>query len=315
LTRDGKDPEAIKEMKEALAIAGADGDEESEVEILVALALSVGRFGFRRGSVDRQHYFRQAERKVGKLKSNAAKVIYLRARAAALEEARDLIGAEEAYRGALECCRTETDDEKGNLARQGCVVRSSFVHFLCNGKRIDEARPLLAESEGYAREHKEVEEGELLKAALEAGIHFSLEAGTEDGAVERITELEQAASTSRLADRIGADLMNIANRASHRNAHRTALVAAEVSVRLGRRCVDHAPRFLIGALYTEAMVIFQAGDDNAALKKAEAILDLCNGAEEAIIKQATQHLIAEIKRRSGDSQAAVDLARRALSAA
>ncbi|MCI0350993.1 MAG: hypothetical protein L0Z53_16325, partial [Acidobacteriales bacterium] len=315
LTRDGKGSEGIKEMKEALAIARADGNEEEEVEILVALALSIGRRGPGRLSGDRQHYFRQAEQKVGKLKSNAAKAIYFRARAAALEEARDLVGAEEAYRAALECCRTETDDEKNNLAKQGCVVRSSFVHFLCNEKRIDEARPLLAESEGYAREHKEAEEGELLQAALEAGIHFSLDAGTENGAVQRITELEQAASTLRVADRIGRALINIANRASHRDAHQVALVAAEASVRLGRRCVDHSSSFLAAALYTEAMVILKAGDDDAALKKAEAILDLCNSAEEAIIKQATQHLIAEIKRCSGDSQAAVDLARLALNAA
>ncbi len=314
LVRDRKSSEGVKEMKEALVIARADGNDEEEVEILVALALSVDP-GTRRRSGDRQYYFQEAEKKVDKLKSNAAKAIYFRARAAALDEARDLAGAEEAYRAALECCCTETDDEQASLAAQGCVVRSSLVHFLCNEKRLDEARPLLAECEAYAREHKEAEEGELLQAALEAGIHFSLEAGTEDGAIQRIAELEMSASTSRLADRIGGDLINVANRASHRDAHRTALAAAEASVRLGRRCEDRSPSFLVGALYTEAMVILKAGNDNDALQKAEAILDLCHGPEDAIIKQATQHLIAEIRRCSGDSQAAVDLARTALSTA
>jgi hypothetical protein len=63
------------------------------------------------------------------------------------------------------------------------------------------------------------------------------------------------------------------------------------------------------------MVIFQAGDEKRALDKAEAILDLCNRPEDGIIKQATHHLIAEIQRRLGDSQTAVDLARLALNSA
>lgn len=314
LTREGKSSDGIKEMKEALAIARADGEQEEEVEILLALALSVDRRGPGPRSKLREYYFRLAEQKVGKLKSNSAKVIYFRARAAVLQEAGDLVGAEEAYRSALECCRSQTDDAESTLAMQGCVVRSSFVHFLCNDKRIDEARPFLAESEGYAREHQEVEEGELLQAALEAGIHFSLETGDEDGAVQRIAELERAAITPRLADRIGGALINVANRAAHRHAHQTAMSAAEASVRLGRQCADHRPSFLVGALYTEAMVILKAGNDSVALIKAEAILDLCHSPENEVIKQATQHLIGEIKRCSGDSQAAVELARLALSA-
>lgn len=315
LTREGKGAEAEKVMKEALAIARADGAEEEEVEVLIALALSVGRSGSRQGRTDRQYYFQKAEELNGKVTSNAVKVIYFRARAATLDEAGYPAEAEEAYRAALECCRTQQDDEKGNLATQGCVVRSSFVHFLCNQKRVEEAQPFLAESEEYARAHGEAEEGELLQAALEAGIHYALEIGNEDGAIERINELEHAANTSRLADRMGGALQNIANRASHRNAHRTALAAAETSVRLARLCAERSPSFLVGALYTEAMVILKAGNDNLALQKAEAILDLCNSAEDAIIKQATLHLIAEIKRCAGDSQAAVDLARSALGAA
>jgi tetratricopeptide (TPR) repeat protein len=226
-----------------------------------------------------------------------------------------LRGAEDAYKEGLEFCRNEPDDEKNNLAIQACVLRSSFVHFLCNAKRIEEAQSLLVESERYAREHSDIEEGELLQAALGAGIHFSIASGDEDGAVERITELEQAASTAGKADRIGGDLMNIANRAVHRNAYRAALASAEACVRLAHRCVELAPSFLVGALYTEAMVIMKSGDDDTALKKAEAILDLCHSPDDTIIKQATQHLIAEIKRCSGDSQTAVDLAQQALSVA
>jgi tetratricopeptide (TPR) repeat protein len=312
LARGGKHSDAVREMTEALAIARAVEDEEEEVEVLVALAIISSE---RRGRGDRQHYFQQAEKKVGKLKSSAAKAIYFRARAAALEEKHDLAGAEEAYKSALRCC-DESEDEKGNLAIQGSIVRSSFVHFLCNEKRLDEARPILAESEEYARQNKDAEEGELFQAALEAGIHFSLEAGAEDGAVQRIIELEQFASTSRLAERIGGDLINIANRASYRRAHRTALVAAEASIRLGQRCLDRlSPSCLVGALYTEAMVIMKAGDDATALSKAEAILDMCKRPEESIIRQATHHLIAEIRRASGDSQTAVDLAIEALNAA
>lgn len=261
LMREGKHSEAIKEMAEALAIARADGNEEDEVEILVALALSCSE---RQLQGDRQHYFQQAEKKVAKLRTSAAKAIYFRARAAALEENGDLAGAEEAYRAALQCC-TGPEDKKGNLALQGCIARSSFVHFLCNQKRFEEAQILLKECEEYARQNKDSEEGELLQAALEAGIHFSLEIGNEDDAVLRISELEQYANTTRLADRIGGDLINVANRASHRKAHRTALAAAQASIRLGQQCHDISPLFLPAALYTEAMVIMQAGDDELAL--------------------------------------------------
>jgi hypothetical protein len=43
LTRERKRSEAVKEMREALTIAQANGDEEEEVEILLALALSAGK--------------------------------------------------------------------------------------------------------------------------------------------------------------------------------------------------------------------------------------------------------------------------------
>jgi hypothetical protein len=312
LMRDGKRDEAIKAMKEGLALARETGDEQEEVEVLVGLALLSSD---RRGHGDRQHYFQQAEKRISKLKSNAARAIYHRARAAALEEKKDMAGAEQAYLDALKCCAS-TEDEKGNLATQGCIIRSSFVHHLCNAKRLDEAQPLLAECEEYARQHKDAEEGELFQAALEAGIHFALEAADEDGAIMRIKELEEYVDTARLANRIGGDLINVANQASHRKAHRAALAAAESGIRLARRCEgDNADDFLAGALYTEAAVLLHAGDDKKALEKAQAVLDLCNRPEVSIIKQATHHLIAEVRRCAGDPETAVELSRRALSAA
>lgn len=169
LLRDGKHAEGMAAMTEALAIARAEGDDEKEVEILSGLALLSSD---RRGRGDRQHYFRQAERKVATLKSSVAKVIYLRARAGACEEKRDLAGAEEAYNAALKCCSNEPEDDKNNLGIQGCIVRSSFVHFLCSQKRLGEAQSHLTECETYAKNNKDFEEGELLQAALEAGIHF-----------------------------------------------------------------------------------------------------------------------------------------------
>jgi len=312
IVRGGKHSDAIREMTEALTIARDEKNEEEEVEILVALSILSSD---QRGRGDKQHYFEQAEKKADKLKASAARAIYFRARASALEKRQDLPGAEEAYKAALRCC-AEPEDEKGNLAVQACVVRSSFVHFLCNEKRIDEARPILAECEEYARQHRETEDGELLQAALGAGIHFSFEAGDEVGAIQRINELEQSATTSRLADRIGGELVNIANRLSHREAHRAALAAAEASVRLGQRAFELSPNFLVGALYAEAMVIAKArNDDETALAKAEAILDLCNSPDDAPIKYAVQHLVAELRRVSGDSQTAVDLAKKAFSTA
>ena len=311
LVRSGKQSEAIGEMKEGLALARAVGNEEEEAEILVALTIISSD---RRGQGDRQHYFKLAEHKVDKLKSNASKAIYFRARASALEERGDIGGAEEAYQAALRCC-AEPDDEKGNLAIQSCIARSSYVHLLCHEKRLDEARPILAACEEYARANGDAEDGELFLEALGAGIHFSLDSGDEEGALSRINELEQFATTSRLADRIGGDLVNVANRASHRKFHQAALAAAKASVRLGRKAIDLSPRFLSGALYTEAMVIAKAGDTETALGKAEAILDLCNAPEDAAIKQAAQQLIAEMRRVSGDSQTAVDLVTDALRSA
>jgi tetratricopeptide (TPR) repeat protein len=313
LARSGKTSEALKEMTDALTIARDEKDEEEEVEILLGLALLSSD---RRHHGDRQHYFQEAEKRAEKLKAPSAKVIFFRAKAAALKEKRDMTGAEEAYKAALAICATKNDDDKGNLATQASIVRSSFVHFLCSQKRHEEARPILAECEAYARNHSDAEEAELLQAALEAGIHFSLDTKDEDGALTRIADLESAANTMQLANRIGGDLINVANQASHRNMHRAALCAAQAAIRLGHRCDDgKTPSFLAGAFYTKAVVLLKAGHDEKALAEAEAVLGLCNCPEDEVIKQAAHHLIAEVRRTAGDSQSAVDIARQALAMA
>ncbi|MEO8379286.1 MAG: hypothetical protein ABI779_06445 [Acidobacteriota bacterium] len=309
LVRSGKHAEAISEMTQALALARDAGDDEEEVEILLALTLTSSD---PRGRGDAHHYFLQAAKKIASIKTSVSKAIFHRARARTLEQQHDITGAEEAYRTALHICTTEPEDAKGNLSAQACVIRSSFVHLLCNQHRLDEAAPLLAECETYAREHKDDEDGELLQAALESGIHFSLEADDEDAAIRRITELEQSATSVGQAHRVGFTLVNVANRTAQRKADRAARAAAEAAVRLGRRSDDDAAPLLLAALYTEAMVLFKAGDSETALAKAEPLLDVGGNEKNAAIKQATQHLIAEIRRLSGDSQRAVDLARQAL---
>ncbi|MGH9428753.1 MAG: tetratricopeptide repeat protein, partial [Terriglobia bacterium] len=69
------------------------------------------------------------------------------------------------------------------------------------------------------------------------------------------------------------------------------------------------------ALYTVAVVTFHAGEHASAKRKAEALLDACNDPKDAIIKQAANHLIAEIARGAGDSETAVTLASEALALA
>ena len=312
LVRSGKHPEAIQAMVEALAIARTTGDEEEEVEILSGLALLSSS---RRLGGDQEHYLREAEKKADKLKSPVAKAIYLRARATTLERLRDVEGADAAYRAALKECEGP-DDEKRNLATQACVIRSEFVHFLCTHSRFEEAQSILASAEDYARQQPAEAEGELFQAALEAGIHWSVVAEDHDGAIRRIRDLESYATTSRLAYRIGGDLLNVATHASRAKSHAVALAAAQASIRLGRQSIEYAPSsFLVGALYSEAMVMMQSGDHATALAKAEAILDLCKRPEDASIRQATLQLIAEIRRAGGDAQAAVDMATTALASA
>jgi len=315
LVRDGKPAEGFKLMEEALELARKANDDPEEVEILCGLALLSSD---RRQRGDRQRYLAAAEKKVSALKSAAAKVIFYRAKASTCQSARDSAGAEEAYKEALRICTSEPEDEKQNLAVQACIVRSSFVHLLCNQKRLDEARALRDDCEAYARSHSDKEDGELMQAALMTSIHFEVVSKNEDAAIVLVRALESLASTSsRLANRVGTDLIETANHTSHDEAHRTAIAAAQAAVRIAPLLEKEKQRsFLTGALYTEAAALARSKEnDELALLKAQAILDACNRPDDAIIKQAAQHLVAEIRRCSGDSQAAVELARSALAVA
>lgn len=147
---------------------------------------------------------------------------------------------------------------------------------------------------------------------MSAGIFWALKNGNEEEAVRRIQELEAIAKTAYQAGRIGGQLSNMANNSSHMGFHRVALTAAESAVRLGQKSDDNKG-FLVGALYTLAVVTFHSGDHATAKRKAESLLDACNDPKDAVIKQAAMHLIAEIVRGSGDSEAAVTLSSKALS--
>lgn len=310
LMDEGQGKEARLLMQEALSAARADKNDEQEVEALIALALSSSP---RRGIGDREHYFRELEKKEGSLKAPVLKALFYRTKAAFLLDEGNQDGAAVAFDAALNACESAPEDDLQNNGTQACVTRADYIHLLCSQKRLVEAAVMLAPCEEYARANPEIKDGALLQVALQAGIHLALEGNDQQRAIERIAELEASATSARLADRVGGDLLNVANQCSHRDAHDAALAAARASIRLGRRAQDReGPSFLVGAFYTEAMVLMRAGDDAEALSKAEAILDFCTKPEDAAIRQATHHLIAEIKRLSGDTETAVEMARTAL---
>jgi tetratricopeptide (TPR) repeat protein len=189
-----------------------------------------------------------------------------------------------------------------------------LVILLCQHGRHEDAASLLDACENYARAHPEDEDGELMQAAMSAGILWALKTNNEDPAIARSRELETVAKTEHQATRIGGQLTNMANNASRMGFHRTALAAAEAAVRLGQKSNDKKG-LLVGALYTVAVVTAQAGDHATAKRKAEALRDACNRPEDAIIKQAANHLIAEITRLAGDAETALEVATDALAAA
>ena len=310
LVDEGKGREARQLMVDALNSARANKNEEQEAEALIALVLSSSQ---RRGGGDSEYYFNELNKKEKNLTTPAGRALFHRARAARLREQHDEEGAARAYEDALAACEGAPEDAKQNNGIQACVSQADYVHLLCSLNRLDEAKAMLIPCVDYARKNPELENGALLHLALEAAIHLALEMGDQHEAINCIAELEGSATTVRLADRVGGDLLNVANQCSHRAAHDAALAAAQASIRLGRRAQDReGPNFLVGAFYTEAMVLLRAGKGPLALAKAEAVLDFCNNPNDAAIKQATHHLIAEIRRLAGEPQAAVDLAQAAL---
>jgi tetratricopeptide (TPR) repeat protein len=311
LARQEENSEAVRELEEALALAEVAKLAEEEVEVLLALALVSSPRG---GSGNRKSYLTRAEKKIETVDSGFVKVLYYRTKAGVCEDERDLHRAEEALRSALQCCEHGKDDEEKNLATQACVVRSQLIIHLCQQNRHAEATDLVSACDAHARAHPDHEDGELMQAAMSAGILWALKSNKENEAIIRIRELEAVATTEQQAGRIGGQLSNMANNASHMGFHQAALAAAEGAVRLGQKS-DDKKGFLVGALYTVAVVTFHAGDHATAKRKAEALLDACQNPRDAIIRQAATHLIAEITRGTGDSQAAVDLVSHALASA
>lgn len=311
LARQEEHAQAIRELEEALAFAQAAELAEEEVEVLLALALVSSP---RRGSGNRRGYLAQAEQRIGKINAGFVKVLYYRTKAEVCEDERNQRGAEEALRSALECCEHAKDKDEIDLATQACVVQSRLIILLCQQNRHAEVGDLVEACDASARAHPDYEDGELMQAAMSAGIFWALKSNKEDDALSRIRELEAVATTEHRATRIGGQLSNMANNASHMGFHRTALAAAEAAVRLGQASGDKKG-FLVGALYTVAVVTFHAGDHMAAKRKAEALVDACQNPRDAIIRQAATHLIAEISRGAGDSETAIDLASEALASA
>ena len=311
LARQEKNTEGIRELEEALALAQAAKLVEEEVEVLLALGLFSSS---RRGIGNRRNYLDQAEKKIGEIKNATVQVLHYRTKAATCQDERDRSGAESALRSALRCCEESTDDKEKNLAAQACVVRSELIILLCEQDRQREASELVAACDAHAREHTDDEDGELMQAAMSAGIFWALKTGDEENALSRIQELEAIAKSAHQAGRIGGQLSNMANNSSHMGFHRAALAAAEGAVRLGQKS-DDEKGFLVGALYTVAVVTFHSGDHATAKRKAESLLDACNAPKDAVIKQAAKHLIAEIVRGAGDSESAVTHASEALALA
>lgn len=307
--RDERGKEAIATLEEALRLARASGEGEEEAEVLIALCILSSD---RRGVGDRRRYFAELERKKDSIQDTALKVLYHRSKAAVLQDAGDHDAGNDELRAALVLCDEAKEDPKHTLAIQACVIRSHLVLRLCNENRMDEAKPLLDECEAFARAHTDLEDAELVQAALESGICWSLKSNDEGAAIERIGELEMTAKDNRLAGRIGSQLVEVCNRASHMRAHPTAIAAAEASLRLAKHHRDE--RFEVGVLYTLAAAHYRAGNLDAARIKAEALIDACGPKDEAI-RFATAQLISVIAREQGDSQRAVDQARAALTAA
>ncbi len=309
LARQEKLSEGIRELEEALALAQAGEFAQEEVEILLALGLLSSS---RRGIGNRRGYLDQAEKKIGEIKDAVVRVLYFRAEAAACHDERNHQSEESALRSALRSCENAKDDEE-YLRVQACVVRSELAILLCNADRHTEATELILACDLHARAHPDSGDGELMQAAMSAGIFWALKSNNEEDAVSRLEELEASAKTANQAGRIASQLQNMANSASRLGFHRAAIVAAEGSLRLAQK--SDSKNHLLGALYTVACATFHAGDHATAKRKAESLLDACNDPKDAVIKQAANHMIAEIVRGAGDSETAVAFASNALASA
>jgi tetratricopeptide (TPR) repeat protein len=311
LMDDGKQSQAIAAMKEALSIARAAKNEKDESEVLVSLALSCST----RNRSSAEDYLAEAARKLDKVESVTTKILYFRARAASQESERDRDGAAGSLREAIACASEFDEERKSPEANQRCAARASLVHILCSEENFDEAKAVLVVCEAYARRFPDVVHGEVLRTALEAGIHYSVATADEDGVTKRIAELENATPVGRQAARTAEQLMNMSNMLSRHDSPQTALHAVQASIRLVEKCGEADPRFVVGISYTEAAMLYRSGDLETAKRKAQALLDVCRMPDDALIHSSINQLIAQIDRETGDSESAVRLAREALKSA
>jgi tetratricopeptide (TPR) repeat protein/ribosomal protein S6 len=310
LHNEGKRSEGMTQMQEALAVAREEGNVAEEIEALIMLALSSSP---RLGIGDLKFYFLEAEKRQKDITHPVIKAQFYRAKAVFLLDKNDHDGAVDAYKAAITACGDICEADLKANGHHVCVVRADYVHLLCSQKKFSEAQQMLAECDEYAQQNPEIADGSILQIAHGAGIHLAIERDNQEMAIDRIKALEALATNARLADRIGNDLLNVANQCSQRDAHEAALEAAQAAIRLGRRAKKReGPSFLVRAFYTEAMVLARSGEHASALSRAEAILDFCKKPEDATTKQATHHLIAEMKRLAGDTEVAIDFAQTAL---
>jgi tetratricopeptide (TPR) repeat protein len=302
---------AVEVMRESLAIAQADRSVELEAEVLIGLCLASSRHD---GRGDRAHYILQLKPLTDQIRKPILRAMAHRAHAAYLQEQRDYPAEEIHLQAAIQILLANSSDK--NAPAQLCVVRSEYAHLLCRLKRMEEAKNHVELAESYARGNPEEEAGELLDAALGAGMHWAALARDADAVIERVNVLEASTSSAYRAARVSGHLLNITNNLSREGLHSAALAAAEATLRLAHK----APRemqedFLPGALYTVAMVHFHAGNRELAMAKAKSLLALPISSETAPIRQAAAQLVSVVARRMGDTSSAVNAAEAAVGAA
>ena len=295
---------AVETMCEALAIAQAERAVELEAEVLIGLCLASSR---RDGLGDRAYYINQLEAIAGNIRKPVVRAMAHRARAAHAQDRKTYRDEESHLQAAIKIL-LENSTEK-NALPQLCVTRSEYAHLLCHSKRMNEAKEQIELAETYARDNPEEEAGELLDAALRAGMHWAALARDADAVIERIGVLEGSANSAYRAARVAGKLINIANHLSHERLHPAALAAAEAALRLAHNSPQKVQEnFLPGVLYTVAAAHFHAGNREIAMAKAKSLLDLPYSSKAVAIRQAANQLVSVIARNMGDTASAVNAA-------
>jgi len=301
LVSQAKRREAFEAMEQALAIVETEKIEHLQAEVLIGLSLISSA---RNGLGDRGHFFQRLQSLQDSITEAPVLVMFHRARGAYLEEKRDLQEAESAYLTAIALASLPANTE--SCGEQLCVARSEYVHLLCNANQTTEAEKHLKLAETHAKQNPEAHYGEIFQTALGAGLHWAAKTGNEDAAIERIHALEASARTGYLALSIAEQLINAANNLSYIKCHRAASTACEAALRLaGKVSADIRKNFIPGALYTLAMVNFQAGRFEVALQKANSLVNITMTPETTPIRFAAAELVSVISRQIGDLATAV----------